>query len=378
LGSFRILGVTITDEPTVTTTAQISPTPKSRVQSVDALRGLIMIIMALDHTRDFFHTSATAFQPEDLTRTTTALFLTRWITHFCAPVFMFTAGIGSYFWLSKGRTAAQLSGFLAKRGLWLVFLDLTVIHYGLAFSFTSGPFVINVLWGLGWAMIALALLVHLPVRILASLSIAVIALHNLLDRFTMWPGLHQIAFFQLGKTTVVIAYTLIPWFAVMAAGYCFARVVAMPSAQRRQWMLGIGLALTIAFFVIRAINIYGDPVPWSHKFPGMTALSFLRVNKYPPSLDFLLMTLGPALMLLAWLDRINFSASNPLMIFGRVPLFFFLVHIYVLHALALFWPTQNLAIVYLWWVSVVAALYPLCLWFARVKARKNDWWLSYL
>ncbi len=355
-----------------------SAEPKSRVQSVDALRGLIMIVMALDHTRDFFHSTAMAFQPDDLSRTTTALFFTRWITHFCAPVFMFTAGIGAYFWLAKGRTRSELSGFLAKRGLWLVFLDLTVVHYALAFSFTSSPFVINVLWGLGWGMIALALLVHLPVRILATLSIATIALHNLLDRFTMWPGIHQISTFQVDKMTVVIAYTLIPWFAVMAAGFCFGRVVAMPEAQRRRWMIRIGLSLTIAFLAIRAVNICGDPVPWSHKFPGMTLLSFLRVNKYPPSLDFIMMTMGPALLLLAWLDRIDFSAANPLLVFGRVPLFYFIVHLYILHALAIYWPTPNLAVVYLWWIAVVVLLYPLCLWFSRLKARRTDWWLGYL
>jgi uncharacterized membrane protein len=357
---------------------RISTKSKSRIQSVDALRGLIMIVMALDHTRDFFHSTAMAFQPDDPSRTTTVLFFTRWITHFCAPVFMFTAGIGAFFWLGNGRTTGQLSGFLLKRGFWLVFLDLTVVHYALAFSFTSSPFVINVLWALGWSMIALALLVHLPVRVLASLSIVTILLHNLFDRFTMWPGLHQISAFQIGKMTFVIAYTLIPWFAVMAAGFCFGGIVAMAETQRRQWMVRIGLTLTVAFVVIRSLNIYGDPVPWSRNFPGMTALSFLRVNKYPPSLDFLLMTLGPALLLLAWLDRLNFSAANPLIVFGRVPLFYFVTHLYILHGLALFWPTPNLGVVYLWWIGVVVLLYPLCLWFSRLKARRTDWWLSYL
>jgi uncharacterized membrane protein len=337
-----------------------------------------MIIMALDHTRDFFHTAAAMAQPDDLRSTTTALFLTRWITHFCAPVFMFTAGIGAFFWWNKGRTTKQLSGFLFTRGLWLVFLDLTVIRYAIAFSFTSSPFVINVLWGLGCAMIALALLVHLPVRVLAVLSIATIALHNLLDGFTMWPGVHQISIFQVGKMTVIIAYTLIPWFAVMAAGFCFGRIVAMPAERRRKLTFWIGVSASLVFLVIRWINIYGDPLPWSHKFPGMTVLSFLRVNKYPPSLDFLLMTLGPALILLSLFDRLHFSESNPLIVFGRVPLFYFLLHLYILHTLALFWPTPNLGVVYLWWIAVVIALYPLCLWFARLKSRRRDWWLSYV
>ena len=361
--------------------AEIPATPKYRVQSVDALRGLIMIIMALDHTRDYFHSSALAFQPDDLRRTTAALFFTRWITHFCAPVFMFTAGIGAFLWLNHdGRTPGQLSGFLLKRGLWLVFVELTIIRFALTFSLTSSPFVINVLGGLGLAMMVLALLTHLPVRVLAPLSIAIIASHNLLDSVTMWPGLHQIAPFHAGKTLVVISYTLIPWFAVMAAGFCFGNVVAMPESRRHQWMIRIGLGLTIMFIVIRAINIYGDPIPWSHQFPGMTLLSFLRASKYPPSLDFLLMTLGPAILLLPWLERLTFSAANPLIVFGRVPLFYFLVHLFIIHGLAVLSHQNGYGLrgVYVVWIAVVATLYPLCLWFKRLKERRSDWWLSYL
>jgi uncharacterized membrane protein len=381
---------------------------KPRVQSVDALRGLIMIVMALDHTRDFFHADAMLFQPEDLTRTTTAIFLTRWITHFCAPVFMFTAGIGAFFWLSRGRTRWQLSEFLLKRGLWLALLDLTVIRF--AMTFGAGTVILTPLWGLGWAMVLLAALIYLPLLPLTLLSLGVIASHNLLDRVSaeqfgsaawVWNWTHQLGAFFVHGVPVVISYPLVPWFAVMAAGFCFGNVLILEPARRRLWMLCIGASLTLAFLIIRGINLYGDPVPWSGG-----VLSFLRCNKYPPSLDFLLMTLGPSILLLAGFDRIEFSAVNPLIVFGRVPLFYFIAHLYVIHCLAfpLAWlryghaefltqPLRSmggsgsaypphygysLSFVYLIWIFVVAALYPACLWFARLKQRRTDWWLSYL
>ena len=293
--------------------------PKPRVQSVDALRGLVMIIMALDHVRDF-HSNA-GFPPEDLTRTTAALFFTRWITHFCAPVFMFTAGLGAFLWLARGHTRSQLSGFLWKRGLWLVFLELTAVRFAMTFSLASGLVVLNVLWALGWSMVALALLVHLPVRVLAALSIALIALHNLADPVKasqfgsaawIWNVVHQLGVFRVGGAQVLIAYPLIPWVAVMAAGFCFGHVMALDAPRRRMWMTRIGLGMTIAFLVIRGINVYGNPVRWTNRIPGMTVLSFLNCAKYPPSLDFLLMTLGPAILLLAWLDKIKLTCGKPI------------------------------------------------------------------
>jgi uncharacterized membrane protein len=382
---------------------------KVRVQSVDALRGLIMVIMALDHTRDFFHADAMVFQPEDLTRTTAAIFFTRWITHFCAPVFMFTAGIGAFFWLNRGgRTRLQLSEFLLKRGLWLALLDLTVIRF--AMTFGKGLVILTPLWGLGWAMVMLAALIYIPTVPLAVLSVGVIALHNLLDQVNaaqfgsaawVWNCLHQLGVFRVAGTPVLVSYTLVPWFAVMSAGYCFGKILVLEPARRRLWMLRIGAGLTIAFLVNRWINVYGDPVPWSRGI-----LSFLRCNKYPPSLDFLLMTLGPAILVLAWFDGREFSAKSPLLVFGRVPLFYFILHLYVLHCLAfpLAWlryghaefltqplPSMggaaatypahygySLLGVYAIWISVIAALYPACLWFARLKQRRHDWWLSYL
>jgi uncharacterized membrane protein len=363
------------------------PAGSYRIQSVDALRGLIMIVMALDHVRDFFHSAVKQFRPEDLARTTAAIFFTRWITHFCAPVFMFTAGLGAYFWLQRGRTKGQLSEFLVKRGLWLMLLDVTAVRFALTLG--AGPLIINVLWGLGVAMIVLALLIHLPVRLLAILSIGVMLFHNLADSINL-PGIHQNGVFQIGGTTVVIAYTLVPWFAVMAAGFCFGEIFT----KHQQWIAPIGVALTAAFLVVRTVNIYGDPNPWTGG-----VLSFLRVNKYPPSLDFLLMTLGPALVLLAFFNRIHFRPKNPLVIFGRVPLFYFLAHLFLCHLLVVALATirygsaglsvnpvlkppadygYDLWVVYVIWIAVVVTLYQMCVWFAGLKERRKDWWLSYL
>ena len=386
-----------------------------RVTSVDALRGLVMIVMALDHTREYFHAGAMSFQPEDLTRTTAVLFFTRWITHICAPVFMFTAGIGAFFWLRRGRTVGQLSRFLWKRGLWLVFLELTVLHFVMTFSLTKGLVFLSILWALGWSMVVLGFLVRVPIRTLAVLSIGVIVLHNFADPVRasqfggaapVWNILHQPGVFRVDGALVLAAYPLVPWFAVMALGFCFGAVVTLEPARRRWWMLRIGLGLTLAFLVIRGINIYGDPNPWSTKIPGMTVLSFLRCTKYPPSLDFLLMTLGPALLLMAGLDRLTLTKTNPLLVFGRVPLFYFLVHFFLIHLLTIpfalvryghaafllnplpsvggqakLYPPDfgySLSVVYAVWIGVVTLLYPLCLWFSRVKERRDDWWLSYL
>lgn len=375
-----------------------------------------MIIMALDHTREYFHSGAMQFQPEDLTRTTAILFFTRWITHICAPVFVFTAGLGAYFWLSRGgRTVSQLSTFLWTRGLWLVVLELTVLRLAMNFSLTSGVVLLSILWAIGWSMVALGFLAHLPMRALAVFSIALITLHNLADPIAaaqfgaagwIWNILHQPGIFMVGGVPVLAAYPLVPWIAVMPAGFCFGQVMTLDPAQRRKWMVRIGLGLTIAFLVIRGINIYGDPMPWSTRIPGMTVLSFLKCLKYPPSLDFLLMTLGPALLLMAWFERMKPKAANPLIVFGRVPLFYFLVHLFVIHGLTIplallrygrasflfyafpslggpmkLYPPDygyGLGVVYVVWIAVVAALYPLCLWFARVKERRRDWWLSYL
>ncbi len=364
-----------------------------------------MIIMALDHTRDFFHAGAMSFSPTDLTQTTPILFFTRWITHFCLPVFMFAAGTGIFLFGQK-HTRSELSGFLLKRGLWFVFLELTVMQFAYNFSFSARFMILLlVLWIFGICMVAMAALIHLPMRWLAAFSLAVIVLQNTLAKFGDRPGVIVL----LGKQ-VLISYTFVPWIAVMAAGFCFGQVFLLEPAARRRMMLRIGLALTVGFVVIRMVNIYGDPAPWTHQKSAVFAvLSFLNCTKYPASLDFLLMTLGPALLVLSYFERRRFSPANPLIVFGRVPLFYFVLHFYVIHALAVLaaifrygisatakfmfnpfppmggaaqlFPTHfgySLWVVYAMWCLTVLLLYPACRWFAGVKESRRDWWLSYL
>jgi uncharacterized membrane protein len=401
---------------TATALPQRSVRPQGRLQQIDILRGAIMIIMALDHVRDFFHSAALAFPPENLARTTPAIFFTRWITHFCAPVFMFTAGLGAFLWLQKGRTKRELSRFLLTRGLWLIVLELTITRLALYFNFDYSFTALIVIWALGCCMVLLATLIHLPVRWLALLSIAMIAGHNLLDRFSaaqfgwfapLWNVIHQPGIFPLGKRLVLVGYPLLPWVAVMAGGYRFGQVFLWDARRRQRLLISTGIALTFAFVVLRWLNLYGNPVPWSHQHSALfTVMSFLNCTKYPPSLLFLLMTLGPALVALGCLEYLRLRDTNPLLVFGRVPLFYYLFHLYLLHAIALLFayarygngsfllnpvpsmgrPQQpfpqnygyDLWVVYLVWLLVVALSYPACLWFARLKHRRRDWWLSYL
>ena len=246
----------------------------SRIQSVDAVRGLIIMIMALDHTRDFFHSAAMVFPPEDMTRTWTALFLTRWITHFCAPGFALLAGVSAWLWKERsGRSTSELSRFLLIRGLWLVFLEIIVMRFAMFFGLFSGPLILLVLWSLGCSMIVLAALVYLPVRLLAVVSVIVIATHDLFDRVQanslgaaawIWNILHQPGAFMVpGGIVVVVAYPLVPWFAVMACGYCMGRLFDRRFSGRARWLACTGTAFTLAFVALRALNVYGDPRPWS-------------------------------------------------------------------------------------------------------------------
>jgi len=400
----------------VTTLDDQRPVP--RVQSVDVLRGIVMVIMALDHIRDFLHYESQLFSPEDLTKTTILLFFTRWITHFCAPVFVFLAGTGSYLATRRGMSRGQVSRFLLTRGLWLVVVEMTLVLFGGTFNLSYQFVIWQVIWAIGWSMVALSVLVYLPWRALLVFSVVMIAGHNTLDGISsaqlgslgwIWKILH-VGFAPIalpGGTTALVIYPLIPWIGVMSAGYCFGRVFDLPSAPRRALMLRLGLALTGTFVVLRAINSYGDPSPWSAQSTSlMTFLSFLRVSKYPPSLLFLLMTLGPSIVALGLLERVRAGHRNPLLVFGRVPLFYYVVHWYALHlvAIALAWmrygridfmfglppaispsPTgypadygYHIWLVYLVWAGIVCALYPLCRWFADVKARKRSPLLSYL
>ncbi len=390
-----------------------------RVEAIDAVRGSVMVLMALDHVRDFVHRGAMSLSPTDLATTTPVLFLTRWVTHLCAPTFMFTAGLGAFLWWQRGKTKAQLSTFLATRGLWLMVLEVTVMRLAYNFDLSQHyPVLLLVLWVLGACMIGLAGLIWLPVRVLATLSLATIALHNCLDGISparlgsaagVWNLLHQPGAFSFSGATIIVGYPLVPWIAVMALGFCFGRVYLMERAARRRYLAVIGAAAIFGFVALRALNGYGDPVPWARQsVPGFTALSFLNTTKYPPSLDFLLMTLGPALLALAGFDRPGLKPSNPLVVFGRVPLFYFVIHFYAAHAAAVvlallryktgalafvfhpvpsmggpreLFPEQfgyDLWVTYVVWAAIVLALYPMCRRFAEIKAKRQDCWLSYL
>ncbi len=394
------------NDPTVAVTA--TPT-RVRLESIDVVRGVIMILMALDHTRDFF--GQTAFSPTDPTQTTVALFFTRWITHFCAPVFFLLTGTGAYLSLRK-KSKPELSKFLFTRGLWLIFLELTLFRcLGLQFNFDYHLTLLDVLWALGWAMIVLSALVHLPTPLVTALGVVMIAGHNLLDPIRssnpVWSILHSLNFIVANpQHSVFVAYTLIPWVGVTAVGYGLGQIYAWASNRRRAFLLRTGLVVTAAFVIIRSINIHGDPARWStQKSAAFTALSFLNTNKYPPSLLFLLMTLGPALLLLWAVDGGAPQLLRPAMVLGKVPMFYYLLHFPLIHLLAVaicyarygqvHWmfesPTIDkfpitpppgwgfsLPIIYLIWASVVVALYPLCRWFAALKQRRSDAWLSYL
>jgi uncharacterized membrane protein len=363
------------------------------VASVDVLRGAVMIVMALDHVRDYV-TGAT-FNPVDPEHTTLAYFFTRWITHFCAPTFCFFAGVAAFL-ASRRRTPRSLSVFLLTRGLWLVFAEFTIVRFAWSFDIGS-PIRLLVIWALGSSMIVLAGLTHLPRWLIAAISLAMIAGHNLLDGIDAAPligrdgvSLHASLSDWIWSVLHVphfpVLYPLIPWVGVMAAGYAFGPLLLGEPATRDRRLVSIGLGITLGFVALRATNWYGDPTPWTSPH---TVFSFLNTGKYPPSLLFLMMTLGPAILSLPLLERLAPTRiGQAIAVFGRVPLFYYILHLYLIHAGAILLALVvtgaretnvfDLWVVYAVWIAVIAALYPLCRWFAGVKARRRDAWLSYL
>jgi len=416
-------------------TGPVDPEPdkpaRRRIDSIDLLRGIVMVVMMLDHTRDFMHVDLLqGLQPEDLRTTTPAIFFTRWITHYCAPIFVFLAGTGAYLQFARGKSKSSLSKFLLSRGLWLIVLELTLVRFGVFLSLDYRFFgFLQVIWVIGISMIILAGLIHLPLKVIGAFGVAMIFLHNLLDGIKvngwngpgtpipgvwakLWILLHQpfsaFPVLPIMSPVVAVIYNIIPWVGVMAAGYAFGSVYQMDAARRKRWLLTMGGIATALFIVVRAINIYGDPARWSgQKNAIFTVLSFINTTKYPPSLLFLLMTLGPAMIALALFEsgvNVLGPLRKPLVTFGRVPLFFYLLQWYTAHLLAIAigwlagqpvafqWESPvnkftqpppagvgfRLWVVYLCWLGGVLLIYPLCKWFAAVKARRRDWWLSYL
>jgi len=386
--------------------------PRKRVESLDLLKGLVIVIMALDHTRDYFHYPAYFFDPTDPLHTSIPIFFTRFITNFCAPAFSFLAGL-SAFMVGKRKSANELSGFLIKRGLWLVFVEIVIVNFGWHFDPSFGQFVFQVIWVLGISMILLAVLIHIPQKVLFILSCLVIFGHNLLDQVhfegsVFWSFIHERKRYPgVAGHNLAIGYPIIPWFAVMSLGYCFGSFYdkSYNPTRRKRIFNFIGIGALLLFLLLRTINVYGNLLPWKNYGTfTQTLFSFFSVTKYPPSLTYLLVTLGPVLLFLAnsegWKGRIVSFFT----VFGRVPFFFYIIHIYLIHLLAL-WAVQvtfgswqkmilplmpgavtalrgygfNLVTVYLIWIAVIAVLYPLCKKFDVYKQNNKDkWWLSYL
>ena len=393
-------------------TLMTSSAAGNRITSIDLLKGLVMVIMALDHVRDYVHGPARLFDATDPMHTTWAIYFTRWITHFCAPAFSFLAGASAYM-VGKRKPVRELSGFLLKRGLWLIFLEFTVINFAWFFDpYFRNPSLVTI-WSLGVSMVVLAALVYTPRWFILAFSLLLIGGHNLFDGVqlpgnVLWAIIHHTAVYPLGNGyTLNVYYPVVPWIAVMALGYWFGpfyNTAYLPKTRRRLFN-AIGLITVVLFFAVRYTNVYGNIMPWyRYNTVSQTLMSFFNPDKYPPSLLYLLMTLGPAIIFLANSEKWRGSVVNILSTFGRVPFFYYIVHIYLVHLIAMglaqfsgfgwhamictTWvnnmPALNgygfrLWVVYAVWILVVVVLYPLCKWYDAYKmAHKDKWWLSYL
>lgn len=370
-----------------------------------------MVVMALDHVRDFVH--FTGLDPVDMQHTWPALFFTRWITHFCAPLFVFLAGTGAFLALTRGRTRIELAQFLVTRGLFLIVVENTIMRMGWTFSYFLLPVRASILWALGWSMIALAGMIFLRRWILLAICSAMVVLHNAFDGIdaaslgplrALWGVLHEpgkYLYLSSGEPLVSVLYPLIPWIGVMGLGYAFGAVLQLEEKRRRGILYRLGAALVLCFVVLRLTNLYGDPHPWQH-FPQFTftLMSFLNCEKYPPSLLYLLMTIGPGILALPLLEAVRGNITRRIAVFGRVPMFYYILHIYAAHVVAIGaallagraipwipvtmlnpvpsdWGFSLWVVYLLWWVTVLA-LYPLCAWYSRLKQRRKDWWLGYI
>ncbi len=380
-----------------------------RVDAIDMLRGLVIAIMVLDHVRDFFHIDATRFDPTDPLKTTPLLFATRWVTHLCAPTFVFLAGVSILFQKMNGKTPAELSRFLLLRGAWLLLLEATVISFG--FNFGEPFLFLQVIWSIGGSMICMAAIARLPARTVLAIGVGILLLYPfalpltagatgalaIVRMLTLAPGV-------VPGEPILAYYALIPWLGVMCLGFGLGPIYRLPTAERTRRLLPIAIGLLVAFFVLRGLDGYGDPAPWVQEpTDTRTLLSFFNVSKYPPSPDYVCVTLGVSILLFFALERLRGPVARVLLNFGRTPLFTYVCHIYIAHGLMLLavlaagFPVvtafntvsgtllggaskwgYSLPVVYAVWALVVALLIPLTSWFAGVKRRRRDWWLSYL
>jgi uncharacterized membrane protein len=398
-------------------------TPASRIASIDILRGLAMVIMALDHVRDFLYkadlskAADAAMDPTNMQTTTPLLFFTRWITHFCAPIFVFLAGTSIYLMCLR-KSKKELSGFLIKRGIWLVVVEVVIITFGWTFNPFYNLIILQVIWAIGVSMILLGLLIHLPYKLILAIGLLIVVGHNSMDipaLSTSLKGsfLSDLLYFsnfsvhQLWNNHfVIIVYSFLPWTGLMLLGFCFGKLYTkgFDAQLRRKILMSMGAAILLLFVLLRFSNLYGDPQPWQVQPRGTiyTILSFLNLTKYPPSLLYLCMTIGPGLLLLAWLEKVQNKLTAILNIYGRVPMFYYILHFYCIHLIVvlvffaqgfgtadivpegipfLFKPNGLgfcLAGVYFVWAFVVIGLYPLCKKYNRYKSAHQKWWLSYL
>ena len=385
---------------------------KTRIESIDLLKGIVMVLMALDHVRDYFHYSAFFFDPADPTQSTLPIFFTRFITHFCAPTFCFLAGTSAWM-VGKRKSKNELSSFLLKRGIWLIFIEMTIVNFGWYFDIYFKSPGLLVIWSLGISMIVLAALVHLSRTSILLFSLLLILGHNLLDTLhfngnVFWAILHEFAFFKLTDgVEFVVGYPIIPWIAVMALGYYFGAFYdpSYTSEKRKKLFTTIGISVLVAFIVLRFYNIYGDPIPYEdYDSTAKDLISFFNPSKYPPSLLYLFMTLGAAILFLAHTEKLKGTVVDFFSTFGRVPFFYYILHLYVIHLIALLfaeisgfgwsimilqdWVTESpklkgygfpLWVVYTVWIFVIVLLYPMCKKFDTYKqTHKEKWWLSYL
>ncbi|HMH20402.1 MAG TPA: heparan-alpha-glucosaminide N-acetyltransferase domain-containing protein [Puia sp.] len=386
-----------------------------RVESIDLLRGTVMIIMCLDHVRDYFHGSAYLYDPTDLSRTSAPIFFTRWITHYCAPIFVFLAGISAQLYGAK-RSRPELSFFLLTRGIWLVLAECLIVTLGWTFNPLYSIIIIQVIWAIGISMIVMSAMIWLDKRLILITGILLIFAHNLLDSVhvpgngapsLLWALVHDRSAFVYGHFTILIGYPILPWLGIMATGYCFGRwyTPGYDPEKRKKALLSLGLGAIALFILLRAGNFYGESAHWStQKNALFSLLSFLRTSKYPPSLLYILMTLGPALVFLALAEKPLNALTSKIAVFGRVPMFFYLAHIFLVHALAVgaavlsghkwtdmvltTWVSDqpelkgygySLLTVYIVWIVVIIILYPFCKRFDKYKRahQAEQKWLSY-
>lgn len=388
-----------------------------RIQSIDLLRGLVMIIMALDHIRDYVNFGYLSSDPTNMDTTTPLLFFTRWITHFCAPIFIFLSGTSAFLYGTK-RTKKQTAKFLFTRGLWLIFIELTVVNFAWVFDIGIGVHILQVIWAIGLCMIFLSILIFIPVKYLLGIGVLLVVGHNLLDGITrqgndplsiVWYVLHQSKFLSINnsQSVIIFAYPIIPWLGLMILGYCFGTFYEkkLDANIKKKWLLRLGVTSIILFILLRSINMYGDMAPWSQQKNFVyTFLSFLNTTKYPPSLMYILMTIGPALLFLYFTEKVQNKLSKMLVVIGRVPFYYYILHLYIIHLFGfigllilgenwkelIYTPKRfmsgyladkgfDLWVTYLVWLLVIIILYPLCKKYQVYKANNpNKWWLSYL